>query len=144
MHSDLETLSQIAPSERVLLLPHCLRLSSTCQATYDQQGLQCQQCSPDCPVNRLRQAASEWGYQGICVAPGGRLALKYIEEARPKAIVAVACDDELAAGIAGVRGLETHPVIVVIPLAKDGCVDTDMDVENGLKIIGTGCRGTAK
>ncbi len=57
MDSMIEQLSQIDPSERILLLPHCLRQSNTCVAKYDQQGLQCAGCNPDCSVNRLRTAA---------------------------------------------------------------------------------------
>ena len=76
-------LQDIEPAQRVLLLPHCLRRADTCQGKYTKQGLECHECNPDCPVNRLRQAALKLGYKGVCVAPGGRLALKYIEENKP-------------------------------------------------------------
>ena len=136
---DLMTpLSQIAPAERILLLPHCLRQSNTCAATYNQDGLQCQGCSPDCAVNRLRTAAQDKGYQAVCIAPGGKLALKFIKKKKPAAIVAVACDKELAEGIQGVKDLEKeaiNPVMVVVPLSKDGCVDTEVNIEDAIKII---------
>ena len=75
MTSDEQFLSQIVPSERVLLLPHCLRRSDGCQGKYTRQGLECVECNADCPVNRLRKAAIRFGYKGVCVAPGGRLAV---------------------------------------------------------------------
>ena len=136
-------LRDIAPAQRVLVLPHCLRHADTCQGKYSKQGLECQGCDPECPINQLRQAALTLGYKGVCVAPGGRLALKYIEENKPLAIVAVACDKELQEGIRGVSGLAPsgqQPVsIVVIPLSKDGCVDTEVDIGQALQKIAIGC-----
>jgi len=79
----------------------------------------------------------------VCIAPGGRLAVKYVKEKNPKAIVAVACQKELEEGIHGVRELsgggKSMPPIVIIPLVKDGCVDTEVDEEQALKIINLGC-----
>ncbi len=92
MNNPYEELAKIMPSQRVLLLPHCLRQSRSCHGTYDANGLHCAGCNPECSVNVLRTAASDLDYKGICVAPGGSLALKYIREKQPEAIVAVACD----------------------------------------------------
>jgi len=144
MMTEIETqLQYIEPGQRVLLLPHCLRRADSCQGKYSQQGLECHECNPDCPVNKLSQAARRLGYKGVCVAPGGRLALKYIEQSKPLGIVAVACDKELQEGIRGVSEL-THGThrsvpVVVIPLSKDGCVDTEVDVELALAKISMGC-----
>lgn len=138
----LAQLARIVPSERILLLPHCLRHSNTCQATYNQEGLQCQGCTPDCAINRLCAAASECGYKGVCVAPGGRLAINFIKEKRPRAIVAIACEKELEEGIDGINKLAVKafkPVVVIIRLIKDGCLDTVVDQEKALEIVRTGC-----
>lgn len=139
-----ERLLRIPPSQRILLLPHCLRRSQTCQGKYGTRGLECYECNPDCSVNRLRQAAINLGYKGVCVAPGGRLAVNYVKETQPEAIVAVACQKELEEGIHGVQELngrpeEPAPVIVIIPLARDGCVDTEVDEERALELIALGC-----
>lgn len=136
-------LSRIPPSQRILLLPHCLRRSQNCQGKYDKRGLECCECNPDCPVNHLRQAAINLGYKGVCIAPGGRLAVNYVKEIHPEAIVAVACQKELEEGIHGVQelngGNESGPVIVIIPLTRDGCVDTEVDEERALELIALGC-----
>lgn len=138
-----EELSRVGPSERVLLLPHCLRRSETCQGKYSKWGLECCECNPDCPVNNLRAAAIRLGYKGVCIAPGGRLAVNYVREIRPRAIVAVACQKELEEGIHGVRELtdggEFMPPIVVIPLSRDGCVDTEVNEEQAVEMIALGC-----
>ena len=141
--SNIEELSRIDPSERVLLLPHCLRRSETCQGKYTKRGLECRECNPDCPVNRLRSLAINLGYKGVCIAPGGRLAVNYVKETKPQAIVAVACQKELEEGIHGVRELtesnQSTPPIVVIPLSRDGCVDTEVDEEQAVEMIALGC-----
>ena len=138
----------MSPAQRVLLLPHCLRRAETCQGKYSRRGLECQECNPDCPVNQLRRTALDLGYKGVCVAPGGRLALKFIEENKPRAIVAVACDKELQEGIRSVGELagSHHQVIpvVIIPLSKDGCVDTEVDVKLASEKIAMGCLSPVK
>jgi squalene-hopene/tetraprenyl-beta-curcumene cyclase len=142
MDSMVEQLSQINPADRILLLPHCLRQSNTCVAKYNGQGLQCSACNPDCAVNRLRTAALNYGYKGVCVAPGGRLAVNFVKEKHPEAIVAVACEKELEEGVQGVGELadqEIKPFIMIIPLLKDGCVNTVVDMDKALQVIGSGC-----
>ena len=138
-----EKLALVDTSERILLLPHCLRRSETCQAKYTKHGLECCGCNPECPVNRLSQAAIELGYKGICVAPGGSLAVNYIKEIRPKAIVAVACQKELEEGVQDVRKMGSEDIsaipIVVVPLSKDGCIDTEVDEEQAIREITSGC-----
>ncbi|HEY82755.1 MAG TPA: DUF116 domain-containing protein [Dehalococcoidia bacterium] len=136
-----EKLAQIDPSQRILLLPHCLRRVDTCQAKYTKQGLQCVECNPDCTINRLRQAALKLGYKGVCIAPGGQLALRYVKETSPKGIVAVACTKELEEGVHSVTELagDEAPPIVIVPLSKDGCVDTEVNEKKALAMIALGC-----
>ena len=139
-----EKLARIDPSQRMLLLSHCLRPSQTCPGKYTKQGLECpDDCDEDCSVGRLRRAALGLGYKGVCIAPGGRLALRYVEENKPQGIVAVACDKELAEGVDGVRELvgddAALPPILIVPLSRDGCVDTEVDEQQALHAIRLGC-----
>lgn len=143
MNSQERRLARVAPADRVLLLSHCLRVTAACNARYSKQGLECADCEVDCVINRLRKVAARLGYKGVCVAPGGRLALRYVEETRPKGIVAVACDKELGEGVEGVRKLGAAqrfaPPIVVVPLTRDGCVDTEVDEGKVLEAMCLGC-----
>lgn len=134
-------LASIEVSGRILLLPHCLRRADTCQGKYSKWGLECVECNPECPVNLLRSTAIKHGYKGVCVAPGGRLAVKYVKETRPKAVVAVACEKELEEGVHGVQEAAEGeaPLMVVIPLTRDGCVDTEVDIDEARRIISIGC-----
>lgn len=136
-----EELFHIPPEERVLLLPHCLRPSETCPGKYSKQGLLCpDDCSEPCSIRVLREAAMNLHYKGVCVAPGGALALRFVKETNPKGVVAVACDKELELGIHGLECAAQNdeaemPAIVVVPLLKDGCVDTEVDVELALRTL---------
>ncbi len=138
--------ADVEPEERILLLPHCLRPSDGCRGKHTRSGMQCpEDCDLACSIRNLREAALAAGYKGVCIAPGGRLALRYVEETRPRAIVAVACDKELAAGVAGVREASAKdiplPSMVVIPLERDGCVDCEVDEEAAIRMIQLGCIG---
>jgi phosphohistidine swiveling domain-containing protein len=135
-----ERLAAVPPSERVLLLPHCLRDSQRCQADNTQHGLVCKGCSPDCAINRLRREALEMGYSGVCIAPGGTLVLEFLTQQKPQGIVAVACHKELEMGLEAVTKMGQEPdwempAAVIVPLSKDGCVDTEVDVERVLEVI---------
>jgi hypothetical protein len=135
-------MSRIPPAERILLVSHCLRKSSGCQAVQGEWGLECRHCTPGCAVHRLSQAARRLGYKGVCIAPGGRMALSYVRRTRPQGIVAVACRKELEEGIEAVNGAASssasRPAILAVPLTKDGCVDTEVDVPRALQTLELG------
>lgn len=138
--------SAIAPSERVLLLSHCMRPSQTCPAKFNKEGLQCPaDCKIDCILLTARKAAAELGYKGVCIAAGGAQALRFVKERKPKGIIAVACDKELEEGVQSVAKLsgqlEEPPTIIIVPLLKDGCVDTQVDESTMLWAIRLGTTG---
>ena len=72
------------------------------------------------------QIAKEYGCQFIVVT-GGTLARMKVKEARPKAIVAIACERDLASGMADVFPI---PVIGVLNERPNGpCCNTKVDPE---------------
>ena len=91
-----------------------------------------------CPIYELRTAATEAGYGGICVAPGGRLAARFVAEREPAGVVAIACNKELAEGRDAVEKMEWAggmPASAIVPLLRDGCVDTEVDVAAARAVI---------
>jgi hypothetical protein len=126
-------------SQRVLLLPHCLRPSQNCPGKMTKKGMDCNDCTiADCAIFQLRVAALEAGYAGICVAPGGRLAVRFLAELQPAGVIAIACDKELEEGLEAIAQMEWEngsPVVLTFPLSQDGCVDTQVDVKSARKII---------
>lgn len=132
-------MDSIPYERRVLLLPHCLRPSNDCPGKMTKQGMNCEGCTiTDCAIYQLRSTADEMGYGGVCVAPGGRLAIRFLVQHQPAAVIAIACDKELEEGIEAVAQTEwegEQPIVVTFPLSEDGCVDTVVDVEAAREII---------
>jgi hypothetical protein len=132
-------MDSIPYERRVLLLPHCLRPSNDCPGKMTKQGMNCEGCTiTDCAIYQLRSTADEMGYGGVCVAPGGRLAIRFLLQHQPAAVIAIACDKELEEGIEAVAQTEwegEQPIVVTFPLSEDGCVDTVVDVEAARGII---------
>jgi len=126
-------------AQRVLLLPYCLRPSQDCPGKMTKQGLDCTGCTlVRCAIHQLRAAAAEVGYGGICVAPGGRLAVRFLDERQPAGVVAVACHKELEEGLEAVDQMawtNGHPEMALVPLLRDGCVDTEVDVALARSVI---------
>ena len=136
-----EAFARTEPGERILLLPQCLRPSKNCPGRFGKEGLVCpEDCTETCVVPAFRREATRLGYRGMCIAAGGKMALRFVTETHPKGIVAVACPEELTMGVAAVEGASEYhngtPAIVIIPLIKDGCVDTEVDPDLVIRAIG--------
>ncbi len=140
-----EAFARVPVGERVLLLPHCLRPSEDCPGKVTRDGLQ---CTPDCPhrescaIGVLRDEAERLGYKGVCVAPGGAMALRFVKEVAPKGILAVACYKELLEGVQAVEEVPAgeKPAILTLPLLRDGCVDTEVDADEALRLLRLGTK----
>jgi hypothetical protein len=68
------------------------------------------------------------------------MVLRFVERMAPQAIVAVACQKELEMGVNGVEelvrtGKVSLPVIKVVPLSKERCVDTEVDAGQVIDIL---------
>jgi hypothetical protein len=136
-----EEFAKIDPSERILLLPQCLRPSKACVGKFNKTGLVCpEDCTADCVMRTFREEALRQGYAGVCIAAGGKMALRFVKENGARGILAVACDEELRMGVEAVQEMnldaDQMPTIVVVPLLKDGCVDTEVDSAMVLRTIG--------
>jgi len=110
-------------SERILLLPQCLR-SRECPAELGEYGYECQECGK-CNLKEVIQMAKNLGYRGTFILPGGSIAKKIFLKAKPKACLGVACFKELVLGsfLAEKLGVAGQGVA----LLRDGCVNTLVD-----------------
>ena len=116
---------RILPGDKILmLLPHCLQ-NSDCPFKITIDINNCKNCGK-CPIGQLRELADKYNAV-LKVATGGTLARKWIEEVRPRAVVAVACERDLASGIQDTGGL---PVLGVLNSRPNGpCFNTDVCLE---------------
>ena len=131
-------LIEVPPKDRVLLISQCLRPSKTCEGKLMDEGLECEhECIESCVIRKFRETALKLGYRCVSIAAGGSMALNVVKKYKPKGIVAIACSKELKDGIEGVEKMfeDSTPAIVVVPLTKVGCVDTEVDIGHAIEVI---------
>jgi hypothetical protein len=107
------------PEQLLLLMPHCLQKSDcSIRLTYDINN--CKRCGR-CPIKGLLALSEHYGVH-LAVATGGTIARRIVIQKRPKLILAVACERDLAEGIQ-----DTYPIPVygVLNLRPEGpCLNT--------------------
>lgn len=86
----------LLPEQVLLLAPHCLQ-ENNCVHKVTNDINNCKRCGK-CGIAGLLELRDRYGIR-VGVATGGTLARKYVKEYRPKAIVAIACERDLASGI---------------------------------------------
>ncbi|MFX1474508.1 MAG: DUF116 domain-containing protein [Promethearchaeota archaeon] len=119
-------------SKRILLLPQCLR-EPDCSAPQTEEGYICQQCNPDCQVNRLSQEAKRLGYKGSYILPGGSMIARVIAATQPSAVIGISCEKE---ALLGILTLEDYGIVAIaVLLARDGCYNTAVDLEEALATL---------
>lgn len=119
-------------NERLILVPQCMRNVEKCKAKESGAYYICAECGA-CKVGSISKRSKELGYKGLFILKGGRIVEKLIPELKPKAIVGVACFFE---GSEGMKLCEKHGITVqFVPLTKDGCVDTDVNLDEALEVI---------
>lgn len=110
---------RLLPRQVLLLLPHCLQ-KSDCPHKITVDVNNCQRCG-GCVVGELLNLRDKYGIN-VGVATGGTLARKFVEEYRPRAIVAVACERDLTSGI---QDSSSIPVLGVLNERPNGpCFNT--------------------
>ncbi|GEM_PF-5011884 len=118
------------PHEVLLLLPHCLQ-KSFCTIRLKPDLSNCAHCGK-CDVSALRKVVER--YNILCaIVSGGTAARNVVKATRPKLIVAVACERDLASGMADVLQIPVYGVINERP--EGPCINTIVDVEEIEKIL---------
>src|SRR3989339_902852 len=118
-------------SERVIFLPHCMRNIEKCKAKEMGSYYLCMKCGA-CKAGDISKKAEELGYKAVYILKGGKAVEKLSSEIKPRAVLGVACFFE------GVQGMELSEkrkmAVQFVPLTKDGCVATDVDLEEVFKV----------
>jgi hypothetical protein len=134
IHNENE-FNQVPLEQRVLFLPHCLRVADRCKGTYDEEGLHCKYCTKECKINIITRTAEKMGYKCF-VVPGGAMVFNIAKKYNPKGVVAVACFNELREGTSRTEAEYKVP-FQVIPLLKDGCVNTEVSEKEVIDVLST-------
>ncbi len=113
-----------AAGDILVLLPHCIQ-SSRCGHRLSYRIDNCARCGL-CPLRDILALRDRLGVQ-VAIATGGTIARRIVVQTRPRLIIAVACERDLASGIQ-----DTHPLPVfgVINERPHGpCLDTQVSMD---------------
>jgi len=128
------------PSRVLLLMPHCLQFND-CAIKITSDASKCQACGK-CRIKDLVELSQRY-HVHLSVATGGTLARRRVAEARPEAIIAVACERDLTSGIQDAYPL---PVIGILNDRPFGpCFNTSVDISKvaeALEFLANGNSGT--
>jgi hypothetical protein len=90
------------------------------------------QCN-ECKIAEIFSLSKELGYKKFYIMKGGKAIHNILKHEKPKAIIGIACFFE---GAQAIKMTDKEKILVqFIPLLKDGCCDTDVDLEEAKKII---------
>jgi hypothetical protein len=115
----LSEAEEYRPEEILLLMPHCLQ-NSRCDMRLTYDIFNCKRCGK-CPITGLLGLHEKYGVH-LAIATGGTIARRIVVQKRPRLIVAVACDRDLAAGIQDTYPLPVYGVLNERPHGP--CLDT--------------------
>jgi len=107
------------PGQILLLMPHCLQ-KSDCDKRLTYSVDTCVRCGK-CPITGLLELRDRYGVH-LAVATGGTIARRIVVEKRPRLILAVACERDLAEGIQDTYPLPVFGILNERPLGP--CLDT--------------------
>jgi len=120
-------------SQRLLLLPHCMRHTDQCPAPYDADGLHCRECGA-CELGRLKSIAETLGYR-VLIAEGSPIVMQWILSGKTSAILGVGCLRSLEKAFEKLQ-LAGIPALAV-PLHSATCKESATDVDWVLEMIQT-------
>lgn len=111
------------PAEKTLIfLPHCLR-HKNCPATLQKEGLNCTKCGL-CSIGVIKKKADPLGYKTYIV-PGSSFVKKIVRENKFKAVIGVACHEDLNQVMMLLSDFCPQGVL----LKKTGCFETSVNVK---------------
>ena len=120
---------KIDPKEKILVLPHCLR-HADCEAKLEASGLVCKDCNR-CVIGILKDKAECQGFK-VFIIPGSTFLKKILEKNNFKAVLGVACYQDLNLAMMKLSKFSCQGV----PLLKDGCINTKVDARAVLEMMG--------
>ncbi len=117
--------ANIDVKDRILVVPQCLR-HLKCPARLDPNlGVTCKECGL-CVIKDMKEESKRLGYR-FYVVPGGTFVERIVKRVKPKAAFGVACHKDLNMAMHGLS--EWKCTVQGLPLIKDGCVQTEVDLK---------------
>lgn len=123
-----EPFKEIPPEETLIFLPHCLR-HRDCEAVLQEQGLICTDCKK-CSIGVIKRKSEPLGYK-LYIVPGSSFVKKIVKENKFKAVIGVACHEDLSQTMMLLSDYCPQGVL----LTRTGCFETKVDVKTILELI---------
>ena len=117
-----ERFKKIPADKTLIFLPHCLR-HKDCPATLQKEGLNCTECGL-CSIGVIKKKAEPLGYK-LYVVPGSSFVKKIVMENKFKAVLGVACHEDLNQMMMLLSDFCPQGVL----LEKTGCFETKVNVK---------------
>ena len=117
-----EKFRQIPADKTLIFLPHCLR-HRDCPATLQKEGLNCTECGL-CSIGAIKKKAEPMGYK-LYIVPGSSFVKKIVMENKFKAVIGVACHEDLNQMMMLLSDFYPQGVL----LEKTGCFETKVNVK---------------
>jgi hypothetical protein len=108
----------------LLLLPHCIQ-NSECKIRITFDVNNCEKCGK-CPICEFIKVAEKHNLK-LSVATGGGIARRTVDNTRPDAVVAVACERDLIGGIRDIYPVPTLGIVNERPFGP--CFNTVVDID---------------
>jgi hypothetical protein len=126
-----EFFMRVPKSERVVFIPHCLRDAKNCKADVDEDGYHCKKCGR-CPIGQITAGCEARGMKWY-MCGGGSQVINIIQRKKPKAIIGIACFNEIQMALEKLN--KSNAPIQAVMLRRSGCVNTDVDVEEVWEVL---------
>ena len=117
-----EKFRKIPADKTLVFLPHCLR-HRDCPATLQKEGLNCTECGL-CSIGVIKKKAEPLGYK-LYIVPGSSFVKKIVMENKFKAVLGVACHEDLNQMMMLLSDFCPQGVL----LRKTGCFETSVDIK---------------
>ena len=117
-----ERFKKIPADKTLIFLPHCLR-HKDCPATLQKEGLNCTECGL-CSIGVIKKKSENMGYK-LYIVPGSSFVKKIVMENKFKAVVGVACHEDLNQMMMLLSDFCPQGVL----LEKTGCFETKVNVK---------------
>jgi hypothetical protein len=115
----------LRPGRLLMLMPHCIQWDD-CKMKVTRNVRNCVGCNK-CEIGELLELSDRYGIE-LFIATGGTVARRKLLEHRPDALVAVACERDLASGIQDAYPL---PVLAIVNKRPQGyCVNAGVEIED--------------
>ena len=117
-----EKFKEIPAKKTLIFLPHCLR-HRDCPATLQKEGLNCTECGL-CSIGVIKKKSEPLGYK-LYIVPGSSFVKKIVMENKFKAVIGVACHEDLNQMMMLLSDFCPQGVL----LEKTGCFETKVNVK---------------